>query len=245
MYYFLKKILSTIVSKKFLFRYETKFRNLIYPLYKGTSYYCNICKKGLSGFLPVHKNNDLLCPNCGSLSRTRRLYELVDHLHLANSAKVLDFSPSRSFYRTLKSNPDIEYITTDLSGDFIADQSYDITNINCPSHSFDLIICYHILEHVIDDLTAMSELFRVLKKNGIVFVQTPFKSGEVYEDYSITTSKDRLKHFGQEDHVRIYSITSLKERLEKTGFKVEVCTEWQPNEFLGLLPNETVFILRK
>lgn len=245
MYHFLKKTVSAVVSKKFLFEYETKFRSLIYPFYKGTNYHCPICKKGLSRFLSVHENKDLLCPNCGSLSRTRRLYELVNNLHLPNAAKVLDFSPSRSFYRILKANPKIEYITTDLSGDFIADQSYDITNINCPSDTFVLIICYHILEHVPDDFKAMSELFRVLKKNGIVFLQTPFKSGEIYEDFSITTPKERLKHFGQEDHVRIYSVKSLKERLEKVGFRVEIFSEWQPNEHLGLLPNETVFILKK
>jgi len=245
MYHFLKKIVSAIVSKKILLEYETKLRSLIYPFYKGTHHYCNICEKGLSKFLSVHENSDLLCPNCGSLSRTRRLYELIGNLHLPNPAKVLDFSPSRGFYRKLKANPEIEYITTDLSGDFIADQSYDITNINCPSDTFDLIICYHILEHVTDDFTAMSELYRVLKSNGILFIQTPFKCREINEDFSITTPQDRLKHFGQEDHVRIYSVASLKERLEKTGFKVEIYSEWQPNDYLGLSPNETVFVVRK
>ena len=53
------------------------------------------------------------------------------------------------------------------------------------------------------------ELFRVLKPNGTVLIQTPFKDGEIYEDYAITSESERLIHFGQEDHVRIYSCSSV------------------------------------
>jgi len=55
---------------------------------------------------------------------------------------------------------------------------YDITDLDIPDDSFDLIICYHILEHVEEDLKAMQELYRVMKKSGVCIIQTPFKEGK-------------------------------------------------------------------
>ncbi|MBK6500196.1 MAG: methyltransferase domain-containing protein [Saprospiraceae bacterium] len=75
---------------------------------------------------------------------------------------------------------------------------------------FDLIICYHILEHIIEDMLAMKELFRVLKPKGKIIIQTPFLGETIYEDYSINTPELRLKHFGQKDHVRIYAAQGLE-----------------------------------
>lgn len=90
----------------------------------------------------------------------------------------------------------------------------------------------------------MKELFRVLKTDGTCLIQTPFKDGETYEDFSIKTKEDRLKHFGQDDHVRIYSISGLKERLEKSGFLVDVQT-FPKDDFFGLSENEHILVCSK
>ena len=119
------------------------------------------------------------------------------------------------------------YYSTDISGDFISDYQFNILKIDKRSEQFDLIICYHILEHIQDDIQAIKELYRVLKFSGTAIIQTPFKEGDNYENQSIINSQDRLKHFGQEDHVRIYSIEGLKSRLESCGFQVvpAICTD--------------------
>ena len=90
----------------------------------------------------------------------------------------------------------------------------------------------------------MSELYRVLKPNGTLLIQTPFKEGEIYEDYSITTEAERLKHFGQEDHVRIYSINGLKDRLQNVGFKIEIL-QFQEEDYFGFSDNEQLIIAKK
>ena len=110
-----------------------------------------------------------------------------------------------------------------------------------------MIICYHILEHIEEDITAMQELFRVLKPDGKVYLQTPFKDGMIYEDATITTKLQRLEAFGQDDHVRIYSVEGLKERLKQVGFKVSVNTfePLQEDEYLGYRTPETVLIASK
>jgi ubiquinone/menaquinone biosynthesis C-methylase UbiE len=172
------------------------------------------------------------------------LWEVLNDGFLNDNIKILDFSPSRSIYRLLKDNPN--YISSDLSGDFLARVSYDITKINADNESFNLIICYHVLEHIENDIKAMEELFRVIKKGGYCLIQTPYKKGKIYEDASIISPEQREIHFGQFDHVRIYSIEGLKDRLENVGFKVNPKHFTSDFENLhGFIIDETVFICEK
>jgi len=157
---------------------------------------------------------------------------------------ILDFSPSRCLYRKLKEIKTINYIATDLSHDFIAEYNYDITTIDAKENQFDLIICYHILEHVIEDRKAIKELKRVLRPNGKILIQTPFKEGTIYENFAITKPDERLKHFGQADHVRIYSVEGLKSRLEKENLKVEVRDFKDFDDYLGIVP-EVILVVSK
>ena len=243
MYQSLKIIAHSVFSRKILFQIEPYLRGF-YALNKfGNKHKCTVCNFELKGWITI-SNSDNLCPKCGSLSRDRRLWKLISEKYLKEGIEVLDFSPSRSLFRKWKKEKNINYTASDLSGDFISDVRFDITNILQTYENYDLIICYHILEHVIDDLKAMHELFRVLKTGGTILIQTPFKDGEIYEDYSITSESERLNHFGQEDHVRIYSINGLKERIEKVGFKVEV-NQFNEDSYLGFVQNETVLIVRK
>jgi len=68
----------------------------------------------------------------------------------------------------------------------------------------------------------MAELFRVLKPAGNMLLQTPFREGEIFEDPAITIADERMRYFGQKDHVRIYSVEGISERLKLAGFSVNV-----------------------
>ncbi|MCB4808890.1 methyltransferase domain-containing protein [Tamlana sp. 62-3] len=245
MYNFIKQKAKTLIPKSFLFNNELFLRSFYGYFYKGKKHQCNICQHKLKRFVPLNEN-DLLCPFCGSISRNRRLWNILLKENLINGT-ILHFSPSRSLYRMLKKDDTINYFSTDFENEFLADYQFDITKIHRPDNYFDTIICYHILEHIVDDSKAMSELYRVLKPNGTVLIQTPFKSGEIYEDASITSPEARLKHFGQEDHVRVYSVNGLKSRLENAGFKVNTL-EFNTNnddEFHGFTSPEIILKLTK
>lgn len=238
----IKKIILKVIPKNILFHYEYSLRYFYYLLYLGNKFQCNICHKKISNFIPF--GNDRLCPRCGSLQRTRRLMQILNDGFINENTKILHFSPSRSIYRVLKSKQN--YLSSDLSGDFLCDVKYDITDIEAQKNSFDLIICYHILEHIVDDQKAMNELLRVLKNGGFCIIQTPFKAGKIYEDFSIKTSKEREKHFGQDDHVRIYSVSGLQKRLEDAGFEVEIKNfELDRENLHGFSSQETVLICNK
>ena len=97
----------------------------------------------------------------------------------------------------------------------------------------------------------MRELSRILKSDGWAILQVPIdmKRDETYEDFSITDPAERLKHFGQEDHVRIYG-QDYTSRLESSGFDVTIDDFVQSLDqsivaSRGLDANEHVFHCRK
>ena len=243
MYNSLKNKIVRFIPKKILFRFEPFFRKCFSLFKKGNNHECIICDFKASNWINLPDQN-MLCPNCGSLARDRRLWQILKKRYIKPNIQILDFSPSRSLYRKWKKEKNVNHIASDLSGDFMADLAYDITQIPEKDNQFDLIICYHILEHVIEDVKAMCELYRVLKTNGTVLIQTPFKEGEIYEDYSITSETERLNHFGQEDHVRVYSVEGLKTRLESVGFKV-IVKRFEKDAYLGFSENELVILASK
>jgi predicted SAM-dependent methyltransferase len=245
MYSFIKKWLFGILPRETIFKFELPIRRFIYFFYRGDKFACNICDANLMKFF-IQKDGSKICPKCGSLGRHRRLWELLTRRFLSNNSLILDFSPSRCLYRELSDMPHIKYLATDMSVDFISNYSYDITNIDLGNDMIDLSICYHVLEHVENDTVAISELYRITKPNGIVLVQTPFKSGEIFEDSRYTTSADRKQHFGQEDHVRIYSVEGLVGRLGNAGFNVSVLEfEEAESNYLGFKTVEQVIVCRK
>ena len=221
MYEAIKKIVKKIIPKQFLIKHEEKLRGLVALTYKGNKVSCNVCDHHFAKFIQL-ANNELLCPNCGCLPRTRRLLTLLEAEGDLPAKKLLHFSPPKGVRTKLKQLNFAAYVTTDYEGEFAADKRLNIEEIDEPANEYDHIICYHVLEHILKDEQAMGELYRILKPGGICFIQTPFKEGEIYEDYTITSKAGRLEHFGQDDHVRIYSVEELKNRLEKKGFKVEV-----------------------
>jgi ubiquinone/menaquinone biosynthesis C-methylase UbiE len=123
--------------------------------------------------------------------------------------------------RALRSSGKLRIVTLDLERVDVAVRG-DITRLPFPSASFDGVICSHVLEHIPDDAGAMRELRRVLRPGGTILIQVP-QSGKqhTYEDWSITSAEERIKHFGQEDHVRWYG-EDLVDRLRVAGLKVAI-----------------------
>ena len=140
----------------------------------------------------------------------------------------------------------LDYRTADYTGEFESDIIMDLTKLPEYLPPFDIIICYHVLEHIEDDILAMKNLFKLLKPGGHLWVQTPFAEGEIFEDSSIQLPVDRKKFFGQWDHVRVYSVEALTERLRSVGFTVEIkCFKSRPGNTAGLKEEETIILGRR
>jgi predicted SAM-dependent methyltransferase len=84
-----------------------------------------------------------------------------------------------------------------------------------------VVYCSHVLEHVPDDRKALREFHRVLKRDGWAIILVPITVSRTIEDPHETDPKERLRRFGQDDHVRRYGPDFL-DRLRAAGFKVKV-----------------------
>jgi SAM-dependent methyltransferase len=121
------------------------------------------------------------------------------------SRRLLHFAPERQLERRLRGFPQLDYTTADLLRDDV-DVRLDVTEIGLPDHSFDAVLCSHVLEHVTDDRAAMKELRRIVKPGGWAILDAPVEMDreDTFEDWHVTSAADREKVFGQWDHVRIY-----------------------------------------
>ncbi|MBK9566010.1 MAG: class I SAM-dependent methyltransferase [Saprospiraceae bacterium] len=119
----------------------------------------------------------------------------------------------------------------------------DLMNLKFKTNTFDLVICNHVLEHIDDDHKAIQEVYRVLKHNGKAILQVPicYNMKETYENDLIVTENERLLHFGQKDHVRIYGNDYFK-RLERVGFEIDLINIAAQFPNFGLNPKENLVI---
>jgi hypothetical protein len=187
-----------------------------------------------------------ICPRCRSHPRHRAIALLLARDDLPGR-RLLHFAPEPLFDPLFGRLPEIERVTADLY--VPADLRLDITDIDLPDTSFDLILCSHVLEHVPDDRAAMRELCRVLADGGLALVLVPYRPGvTTYEDRSITSPLDRMVAFGQQDHVRIYG-NDLPDLLREAGFEVDDRTaaelfDTDTVERFELDPQEHFFLCR-
>lgn len=196
------------------------FKRLIFSiLYRGDNVTCPLCNTSFSNW--VNNKNFGTCPKCGSAARHRLLYLFLQQNSSFFTATyhILHFAPEKCWQNKFKSMDNIKYITADLSSPE-ADYKIDITNISFNNERFNIIFCSHVLEHIIDDKKAISELFRVLTPGGTAYIQVPYKSTRITdEDPTIKDPQEREKRFGQFDHVRVYGL-DFQDRLESVGFQV-------------------------
>ena len=221
----LRQMAKTSLPKNLVPQVREFYRFLKALRYIGNRYQCPCCGWRLSRFLDGGRNEarqNASCPRCASLERHRWLWLELEHRHrLDEPLRLLHFAPERCFRRQFVKLPHLNYVTTDLWACEVKTQM-DITQLAFGDNTFGGIICSHVLEHIPDDRAAMRELFRVLKLGGWAYVAVPiYWDRDTYEDSTIVAPQERLRAFGQEDHVRYYG-RDIVDRLINAGFQVQV-----------------------
>ena len=237
-------------------------------LYIGNKYECPFCNGNYSKFLPTGSNRPIvvekkiigaglrenaLCPRCFSNDRERLVYLYMNKYKESifnETISILHIAAEKNLSKKLKSFSNINHLSADLYSP-LADIKMDITDIKQDDNIYDVIICNHVLEHIPDDIKAMKELYRVLKKGGFAILQVPisYVIKETFEDFSVTTPQEREKIFGQIDHVRIYG-SDYTTRLESSGFDVNAINSTdafnsEEMQKYGLSEDEKIYVCYK
>src|SRR5690606_21653887 len=219
------KYFLNLIPRPLLIRISYWVRPLIALFLKGKRYTDPIDGKSFRRFLPYgyqRPRENVLSPSTLSLERHRLLWlflwERTDFFK--KTLKVLHFAPEQAFYKRFRELHKIDYTTTDLNSP-LADVKADICNLPFADNLFDVILCNHVLEHIVDDQRAMEELYRVMRPGGWGVFQVPqdLQRATTFEDNNITDKRERARIFGQYDHVRIYG-RDYFDKLRSVGFKV-------------------------
>ncbi len=223
----MKEILIKIFTYDLLFRLKTYYNFLISIFYLGQKYHCPNCNTNFKKLLPCGLNqkvlNELevigsglrdncLCPRCNSIDRERLIYLYLKYkTHVfSENITMLHVAPRYSLKKIFKKHKNINYIAGDKfekGYNYTKDVIHiDLTSLNFDDEYFDVIICNHVLEHIPDDIKALKEIYRVLKKDGFAILQVPLslKLDKTLEGVA-NNEEERLKYYGQKDHYRIYA----------------------------------------
>lgn len=192
-----------------------------------------------------------ICPCCGAGDRERWLYYVIKNKTDISkmSGRILHFAPEKAIVEYIKENPKIDYYT----GDIIAGKALhitDITDLQYKDETFDYVICNHVMEHISDEEKAVYEIERVLKQSGKWIFSFPICTDmKTYEDKSIVLPEERLKAYGQKDHVRLYGYDYV-ERFKKYGLSLRIFTPQNEMndlqiEKLGFIKDDVIIIAEK
>jgi SAM-dependent methyltransferase len=215
-------------------------RSLLRSLYyAGRERYCPVCGRHSRRFLPAgeERRDDACCAHCGSLERHRLLWYFLISRNLLDvrpaevsadsgpdaprraDALLLHIAPEPCLEPRFRSVLGNRYLTADLYASGVM-ENFDVTDIPHKNEAFPAIYCSHVLEHVPDDRRAMREFFRVLHPDGWAILLVPITAPRTIEDPAVTDPDERLRLFGQADHVRRYG-PDYADRLTECGFHVE------------------------
>ena len=215
--------------------------------------YCSICHQVVRReFMPGPGGRpDASCPKCRSLERHRFFALLLSVLDpvLDDLGTLLEIAPSPETSPLLAGLEPRTHLRLDLGADSrLVDVLGSLTEVPLPDASVDLLVCYHVLEHIPDDRRAMREMARVLAPGGLGLVQVPYRAGTLTDEDPDAPVEERLERFGQADHVRYYG-DDFEDRLAESGLALQRVT---PRSLLGeamstwlhLNPDEMVWIVR-
>lgn len=138
-------------------------------------------------------------------------YKKVFDKYIDINSKLLDVGAGRLFYKKILSEytnhyESIDFKKTHQELNYIGTSS----KTNRTSNSYDIIFCSQVLEHVPDPNESFKEIYKILKKNGIAIISTPFfmyLHNEPYDYFRYT--KYALKKFSLDNHFIVLKLEEI------------------------------------
>jgi SAM-dependent methyltransferase len=128
--------------------------------YIERSNYFNLFKKIINYNIILRSNNNIKKLNTLSTNKVKTL--IIGGATIGNGINIL--------YQNNK----YEITSFDIYNSKYVDFIADAHSIPLEKETFDLVIIQAVLEHVINPTKVVSEIFRILKSDGIVYSETPF-----------------------------------------------------------------------
>jgi SAM-dependent methyltransferase len=214
--------------------------------------------------------NDGLCIWCSSGSRNRHVAKCILEEFKNKNIKSLSEFRGRdniSVYNTSSQGPIARIMGISkniITSEFIDDcplgrmsdgvLCQNLENLTFPDERFDLIISEDVFEHVKDYRRGFSEVYRVLKKNGLHIFSIPFYFDKKTEElFSLNHGKYELRepieYHGDPIRGKIPAYThfgyDLFDLLQDIGFNARISVSQYADEKKYATFNSYTFITRK
>ncbi len=207
---------ATKKLRSYAVRVQRRLERTLFPL--GRSVECPFCRWTGWRFLSagLHNRPNRLCPGCGSLERYRML-PLVLERELASrtGVKLLELAPKPCFTTYCRENG-MDYTSSDLDSP-LAMVHADLRKMPFATSSFEVIVCFHVMEHIHEDGLAFAEIGRMLSPTGVGIICVPLR-GPTTQEGAAESEWERL--YGQFDHVRYYGL-DIEGRMRAAGMTVQ------------------------
>ncbi len=186
-----EKLMRVEYQNRYNFELSLLPQNEVSFTYKGICINCSIQVDFYVDFWNAYHNEGrkipnwrerLVCPSCSLNNRMRFTFHLIKEL-LNNSAppKIYITEQTTYFYEFLRRiHSDLigsEYLGNSIElGEMnqAGIRNEDFTQLTFDDKQFDMIISLEVLEHIPNYLKALSESYRVLKKDGKFLFSVPF-----------------------------------------------------------------------
>lgn len=190
------------------------------------------------------KKIDTYLQTVGDMALRMRAKKIIEELDIRPGDKILDAGCGPGFYIRLLSflYKDIKIIGIDTDIEALSQLRKDNKKKNIrvlygdlmkplpfPSNTFDKIIFSEVAEHVPSDTKALKELYRVLKKNGLLVLTVPNHNYPLFWDpVNWVLEKTTGKHISSgfwagiwTNHIRLYTPEQIEKVVNKAGFTIE------------------------
>ena len=166
----------------------------------------------------------------GSIKRARRKmmpdnirrYQFMKKI-IPKKSRVLEIGSGHGFFLEIMKTNGFDIIGYDISKEKrkyskkITDVPvYDI-NINekIPAdNKFDIVVLFHTLEHIIDPITLLKNIKKLLKPKGKILIEVPNS-----DDFHLKLNKFYKEFYWERAHIHYFNPKILKNVIQKSGFK--------------------------
>lgn len=135
----------------------------------------------------------------------------LDRYGLSTGLRLLDVGCGNGGFLDAAKARGIEVIGQDVSPDADSDDVYvgQLEAIGFPTDSFDVVTVHDVLEHLIDPLSALKEIRRVLRRPGKLILD--------YPNFFSDSGKHHWKHV---EHLWMFTHPQLIRIVEQAGFAI-------------------------
>lgn len=161
-----------------------------------------------------------------SLKEKHIRYRFIDSLH--KGATVLDLGcGDGQIQKSIKAyRPDLKFISVDKQ-DFSKEAAFEVffeTNISdealpIADDSVDAIFCTHVLEHIMSYDLVLSEIKRVLKPAGSLYIEVPSTRSLFVPSFGMLKGPGTINFYDDPTHIRPLTQQSLTCIGKKIGVK--------------------------